>query len=152
VGKKADRKDKGESDNVAWTAASKQKPSSFGQDDRRDRSLRRSQETDGKGKAKAAESGAIATGTPSSAPKTKIFETQAKNEIRQHEGKAEPAGSVTARKTSSSGPKTKNSESKARKQNGRGKAAPASAGEDGREAAKADRQAAPARKSYRSLY
>ena len=155
-GKKADRKGKGESDNAAWTVAGKQKLSSSAKTIAETEAKREVRKQDGKGKAKAAKSGAIATGRPSSAPKTKISETEARNEIRKHDGKgkAGPAGSgkITAGKPPSSGPKTKNSEPKARKQNGRGKAAPASVGEDGRAAAKPDRQAASARKSYRSLY
>ena len=155
-GKKPDGKGKAESANAGWTVAGKQKPSSAAKT--KIAEIEGRKETgkhDGKGKAEAAKSGAIATGKPPSGPKTKIAETEAKKETSKHDGKgkAESVGSgkITAGKPPSSAPKSKNAETEVKKQNGKGKAESANSNADGRASAKPGRQAASARKSERSL-
>jgi membrane-bound lytic murein transglycosylase A len=110
---------------------------------------------DGKGKPNSVSPGAITAGrqTASPVPKTKSPGT----EVTKHDGKGKAdsvsAGAIPAgRQTASPGPKTKSPGIEATKQDGKGKADSANAGEDGRAAARPDRQAASTRKSSRSMY
>ena len=110
---------------------------------------------DGKAKAEAAgaSSGAIAAGRQKTlpAPKPKISEIEARKQDAKGKADSASVGAIAAggKQKPSLAPKSKTPGIEVKKQNGKGKAEAANAGEDGREAARSGRQAAPTRKSSR---
>ena len=87
----------------------------------------------------------IASGKPSSGVKTKIIETEGRKDAGRHDGKGK-AESAIAGKTAASKPppppKSKILEVEVKKQDGKIKPKSANAAEDGKAAARPDRQAA----------
>ena len=152
---KADRKGKADSDNAAWTVAGKQKLSPSAKTKIAETEARKeTSRHDGKGKVEAARPGVIASGKSSSGVKTKIIETDGRKEAGRHDGKGkiEPAiAGKTAAGKPQSPPKSKTPEVEVKKPDGKIKPKSANAAEDGKAAARPDRQAASTRKSSRSL-
>jgi 3D (Asp-Asp-Asp) domain-containing protein len=152
---KPDRKGKADSDNAAWTVAGKQKLSPSAKTKIAETEGRKeASKHDGKGKIGAARPGVIASGKPSSGVKTKIIETEGRKDAGRHDGKgkAEPAiAGKTAAGKPPTPPKSKTPEVEVKKQDGKIKPKSANAAEDGKAAARPDRQAASTRKSSRSL-
>ena len=152
---KPDRKGKADSDNAAWTVAGKQKLSPSAKTKIAETEGRKeTSKHDGKGKIEAARPGVIASGKPSSGVKTKIIETEGRKDAGRHDGKgkAEPAiAGKTAAGKPPTPPKSKTPEVEVKKRDGKIKPKSAHAAEDGKAAARTDRQAASTRKSSRSL-